>query len=44
MLKVRGVASMVMNAGTASLKSDQSMCEIDFVINAPTRIRAGEVA
>ena len=44
MLKVRGVASIVMKAGTASLKSDQSICAIDCVISAPTRMRAGAVA
>src|SRR5215469_192697 len=43
-LNVRGVAIMVMNAGTASLKSLHSMCAIDCVISAPTTMSAGAVA
>ena len=39
-LKVSGVASIVMKAGTASLKSLHSMCAIDCVISAPTKISA----
>ena len=44
MLNVSGVASMVMNAGNASVKSAHFTCAMDCVINAPTRIRAGAVA
>ena len=44
MLNVRGVASIVTNAGTASLKSCQAICEIDCVIRTPTKINAGAVA
>src|SRR6266850_1405301 len=44
MLNVSGVASMVINAGNASVKSAHLTCAMDCVINAPTRIRAGAVA
>ena len=44
MLKVRGMASMVMKAGAASVKSDQATRAIDCVIKAPTTIRAEAVA
>src|SRR2546423_1922497 len=44
MLNVSGVASMVMNAGNASVKSAHFTWAMDCVINAPTRISAGAVA
>src|SRR5271170_7353224 len=44
MLKVSGVASMVINAGKASLKSFQFTSAKDCDIKTPTKIRAGAVA
>src|SRR5260370_42476275 len=44
MLKVRGVARRVTNAGNASVNSVQSTLAMDWVIRAPTRIKAGAVA
>src|SRR5882672_10888769 len=44
MLNVRGVATRVMKAGNASLKSSQRTLATEPHISAPTRIRAGAVA
>src|SRR6266852_9761837 len=44
MLNVRGVATSVINAGKASLKSSQRTLATEPHISAPTRISAGAVA
>jgi len=44
MLNVSGVATVVMNAGNASVKSSQSTLARDAHMSAPTKIRAGAVA
>ena len=44
MLKVSGVATVVMKAGNASVKSSQSTFAKDAHMSAPTKMSAGAVA
>src|SRR3954463_2086218 len=44
MLKVNGIATTVINAGNASVKSAHCTRAIDCIIKAPTRMSAGAVA
>src|ERR1700730_5893437 len=44
MLKVSGMATMVTNAGKASVYSSHFTLGVNSVISAPTRIKAGAVA
>jgi hypothetical protein len=44
MEKVSGIANIVRNAGTASVRSSQGTPRIERIMRAPTTMRAGAVA